>query len=379
MRPRVFVSSVMEGFQEYREAARHAIEKAGGEPILVNEDFPAVEVSSRNACLDAVDSCDIYIAIIGERGGWTAPSGKLVVEEEYCQARTRKLPVLLFLQDVDRDVEGQRLAEELSDYVNGLFRATFRTPTELEEEIERALKPILSAAGRSIMDKDKLMQALEDPYTILNETTLRFILTSERSEEVIDPVQLESKEFIDRIYEICHSLEIQLFSYQRPKKHGIEGDSLVIHQQDQHGRNDTVEEVRLELTESGQIILDSNVTGRVLRGERHGLMNSMVVMHEDIETVLDADFLFAAALFDEIDRFKRHQRFVYNVLLTGLGYRNLVEVLKEESSYSMNVFRDDKPIVVFNEPRLVGRSDLQTPESEINRVLTLLSRKVGTN
>lgn len=68
-RPRVFVSSVVKGFEEYREAARRGIEAAGGEPVLVNEDFPAQPDSPRNACLDAVDSCDIYLAIIGDRGG----------------------------------------------------------------------------------------------------------------------------------------------------------------------------------------------------------------------------------------------------------------------------------------------------------------------
>lgn len=65
--PRVFVSSVAEGFEDYREAAREGIEAAGGEPVLVNEDFPSVPASPRNACLDAVTSSDIYLAIIGER------------------------------------------------------------------------------------------------------------------------------------------------------------------------------------------------------------------------------------------------------------------------------------------------------------------------
>lgn len=81
--PRVFVSSVVEDFTEFRKAAREAISAAGGEPVLVNEDFPSLAVSSRNACLDAVDSCDFLVSIVGERGGWTAPSGLLVIEEEY--------------------------------------------------------------------------------------------------------------------------------------------------------------------------------------------------------------------------------------------------------------------------------------------------------
>jgi hypothetical protein len=93
---RVFVSSVVDGFGQFREAARGAIVAAGGEPVLVNEDLPALATSSRNACLDVIDSCDYFVSIIGSRGGWTAPSGKLVVEEEYEHARARKMPVLAF-------------------------------------------------------------------------------------------------------------------------------------------------------------------------------------------------------------------------------------------------------------------------------------------
>lgn len=139
-RPRVFISSVIVGFQEYRQVARRAIENSGGEPILVNEDFPALSTSPRNSCLDAVDSCDLYLAIIGERGGWTTPSGKLVVEEEYLRAKERKLPTFVFLQSVARDAEGTRLAALLENYVEGALRITFQTPEELGSAIERALK-----------------------------------------------------------------------------------------------------------------------------------------------------------------------------------------------------------------------------------------------
>jgi hypothetical protein len=141
--PRVFVSSVIDGFQPYREAARKGIKAAGGEPVLVNEDFPSLPKSSRNACLDAVASSDIYLAIIGERAGWRAPSGKLVVEEEFKEAQNRDMPVLLFLVAGDREDEAERLARCLSDCVEGYFRVEVESPTELQEETERALERLI--------------------------------------------------------------------------------------------------------------------------------------------------------------------------------------------------------------------------------------------
>jgi len=112
-RSRVFVSSVIEGFAEYRQAVRKGIEQASGEGILVNEDFPSQASSSRNTCLDAIDSCDVFLLVLGAIGGWKTPSGRLVVEEEYDHARVRKLPVLVFLGDVPRDAEAERFARGL--------------------------------------------------------------------------------------------------------------------------------------------------------------------------------------------------------------------------------------------------------------------------
>ena len=48
-----------------------------------------------------------------------------MVEEEFEHARARKLPVLVFLEDVPRDAEAERFAKSLSDYVDGTFRVKF--------------------------------------------------------------------------------------------------------------------------------------------------------------------------------------------------------------------------------------------------------------
>src|SRR6266498_5591256 len=142
MRPRVFVSSVMDGFEEHRQAAKRGILSAGGEPVLV-EDFPSLSVSSRNACLDGVASCDIYIAVLGSRGGWSAPSGKLVVEEEYEEALHRRMRILAFIHRCDRDKKGEHLVARVSDYVDGLFRSSYTDVAELESTVAMSLKPLI--------------------------------------------------------------------------------------------------------------------------------------------------------------------------------------------------------------------------------------------
>jgi hypothetical protein len=44
-RPRIFISSVVQGFEAYCDAARIGIENAGGEAVLVNEQFPSLAIS----------------------------------------------------------------------------------------------------------------------------------------------------------------------------------------------------------------------------------------------------------------------------------------------------------------------------------------------
>ena len=84
-RPRVFVSSIMNGYEEYREAAPAGIREAGCEAALA-EDFAAQGTSSRNACLDGVQSADAMVLLLGPRYGWVAPSGRSATEEEYREA-----------------------------------------------------------------------------------------------------------------------------------------------------------------------------------------------------------------------------------------------------------------------------------------------------
>ncbi len=262
MKRRVFVSSVVDGFAEYRQAAREAIVSANGEPVMVNEDFPSLASSSRNACLDAVDSSDYLISVIGARGGWVAPSGKLVVEEEYERALDRKIQVLAFIQAVAQDEAAERFAKRVSDYIDGAFRRTFSTPNDLRNEIERALRPLLEecppmTASRSNSD------SFAKPYAVQGVAMLRMVLIPERAEEVIDPVRLGSVAFRRRVQELGHASSVSLLSYERPKTAKLERDDLVIVQTEPNGRHEVEEHVRIQLAESGELTIDANVTGRV--------------------------------------------------------------------------------------------------------------------
>lgn len=376
MSERVFVSSVIKGFEEYREAARRGIEDAGGEPVLVNEDFPALATSSRNACLDGVISSDIYLVIVGERGGWRAPSGKLVVEEEYEQARKSKKPILAFIQDVEHDMDANQLINELSDYVNGFFRPTFKTIEELRSQVAKALAPMIREEKVPQARVAMIQEKLNERFQIPHESRLRFVLAPERDEEVVDVVSLDSEELKRSLYEIGHSHNVGLFAYEYPKTAKVKVSSLEITQGESSGRQHSDKVVHLELSSEGVITIDANVTGRVKRGSFPSSMEGFVIVEADVIECLKSSFAFANAFYNKQDPYKRHHRFFYNAALGDIEYRKLVSEFKEKSSITME--NDRRGVIpAFDKAKLISREDLNSPTNEINALMTMFRRRLS--
>ena len=376
-RPRVFVSSVIEGFAEYRQAARNGIEQAGGEGVLVNEDFPSQASSSRNTCLDAVDSCDVFLLVLGARGGWKTPSGRLVVEEEFEHARARKVPVLVFLEDVPRDADGEGLAKILSDYVDGNFRVKFSGAAELRDQVERALRTIVNTRNNRPMDNDPIAAHVLKPYRFSDQTSLRFAIAPERVEEVFDPLDLASPDFAERMMEIGHRSDVRLFGYLYAKETPrLEQTSLVIEQPLGNNWSEGRQGIRLAIAENGVVLIDTNATGRTKRSNSMDLADIMTASIESVEALLAASFRFTQALYDDKDPYKRHQRFYWNGVLSGMGNRTLVRnPVSQQHSYGMNMRSKDEAIQAFPSSRLIARADLAQPGKEIERAILYWERE----
>ena len=374
MKPRVFVSSVIEGFQSYREAARKGITSAGGEPVLV-EDFPSLSVTPRTACLDAVASCDIYLVIIGQRGGWVTPSGKLAVEEEYEEAVKRKLRLLAFIEAVERDLEAEKLVARLSDYVGGLFRTTFSGPDQLGCLVENALAPIVKDYGMVGTNMTRIGEKLKDSFSVGYEAVLRTVFAPEREGQLIDPVDLESPGLFTQLMEIGHSAKIGLFSYEHGKTKEIGVNEIVITQENSRGHRPPTNAARLELSSDGALVIDTNVTGRVQRGNDHDMLNSMIIAEEDVYGELQKAFAFTLALMEQLDPYCRYDRMLYNTALSNIGHRKLEANPRPRQSYQMGM-GGDTIVPAFDQPRLITRADLRMPDREFEAIITMFRRRL---
>ena len=139
---KVFVSSVVGGMEEFRDAARQAITTMEHAPVMC-EDFSARPYSSEQACLYEIEQSDVYLVIVGKEYGYVTPEGLSVTQAEFRAAQATNKSILAFIQQVD-DRDDQQLAflREVEAYQGGVFRASFSNAMELNNEIIRALRQI---------------------------------------------------------------------------------------------------------------------------------------------------------------------------------------------------------------------------------------------
>lgn len=95
---KIFISSLISGFEPYREAVKSAILTLRHQPVMA-EDFGAQPNSPQIACLQGLRSADMVILVLGHRYGYPqGSSGVSPTHEEFLEAQPRK-PILVFVQD----------------------------------------------------------------------------------------------------------------------------------------------------------------------------------------------------------------------------------------------------------------------------------------
>lgn len=376
MPARIFVSSVVEEYQEYRAATRRGIEAAECESVLVNEDFPALARSPRNACLDAVASCDAYSGILGARAGYVAASGRTVVEEEYEEALRRELPVLIFVQEeVSREPRQQEFVDRVSRYVDGRYRTSFRTPDELEKAVRHAVERLeLGVNEDSAATAAAVGELLERGlFTAGQRPTLRTAFVPLRNEEVVDPRALEDR--LPRIIlDVGHRADVELLSYASAYRHEVVGDALRVLPADRAGTGEPHSYAAIEMTESGRLFIEANVTDLVARG-RHGY--ALAIVEEDVQAQLRRTFALAAGIFEEIDPYERQHSLGYNAGLFNIGYQTLIPAAQVGSSTTMRL-TDGPDVVAHREARFISRRTLRDPDEELERTMTRFRRRLAT-
>ncbi len=147
---KVFMSSIRRGLEEERDALPGLIRALGHEPTRF-EDYTAMDMPSRQACLEGVEDADVYLLLLGASYGDPLPdTGKAPTEEEFTVARRRGIPILAFRKlGVAPEPKQDDFIARIEEYARGKFRASFSTTPEL-----------LAVAAAALREAEKVPPAL---------------------------------------------------------------------------------------------------------------------------------------------------------------------------------------------------------------------------
>lgn len=372
VRPRVFVSSVMEGYAVHRDAARQGIRQADADPVLA-EDFQAQASSPRNACLDGVQSSDALVLLLGARHGWVTPSGRSATEEEYEEAQRRQLPILVFVQDgVVPEPKQRAFVARLEDYISGHFRKSFQAPDDLRRLVREAVMTANLGGGTGLGTggEKRIREALNRrPENIQNSVWMQTCWATQRNEEVVDPLQLNDASFRQTLQKLAHGCTPPLFHYEMSKKTEPSYRQLRVVQGEARAMPDDHATI-VAIRSDGTVTVMQNVSDAT----SNDLNRAMVAMHRlDPDVVrdrLERSWSFAAAWWNEVDGPLRHDPLLYGVGFYNVGSRSFERVVDHgPGGLTLPGKCPHDPLIVFDQPRQVPRRDLNGSEAEIRRIL----------
>jgi len=159
----VFLSSVSQGLEPYREAVYEAIEGLDDYHCVRMEDFGARNMDSDSFCRSRVADCDVFVGILGHQYGSVHPqSGKSYTEREYEAAVDAGKPRLLFLAPEDFPVQAHLIEDDPTRRRQEAFRERARNDRQVafftsEDELGRK---VLQAIHNSKVGLEKQMNSV---------------------------------------------------------------------------------------------------------------------------------------------------------------------------------------------------------------------------
>lgn len=355
---KVFVSSLISGFEPFRLAVKTAIQTLRHEPVMA-EDFGARPDSPQIACLQGVRDADVVVVVLGGRyGAVQSGSGLSATHEEFREARERK-PVLAFVQEgVQRDAQQEMLIHEVQGWQTGYFRSGFETAEQLRDAVTRALHdqqlanasgPLdpaqLNAAALALLPQPRRNQSSDTP-------TLRVALAGGPPFRVLRPAKLEAPELSEYIQQQALFGPQRIFDKAAGTEESIEGDMLVLKQERGAG---------VRLSENGNLLLSLPLEEGKGR-QRSGFGFGFAIIEEAVVQRLTAGLSFANLILDHIDPTQRLAHVAIAAAIDAsdyMGWRTQAEQDASPNSGTMRMGGDEVlPPVQLQVPRPKLRLDV---------------------
>jgi hypothetical protein len=371
---RVFISSVIKGFERERGAARRAVESLRQQPVMA-EDFGAKPHSAQTACLEGVRSSHIYVGILGERYGFVAQSGFSVTEEEFLEARRCGLRVLLFNQNGPKEARQQDFLDRIKKYEDGYHLDFFTTPDELTDKVTKALFDEIGQPNVSALNVASAAEHFERhrwghrPSSDSNSWLAAVFLPTRYGEEYLSALDLGQAESQDRLLQQALFGPGAFFRKDVGNTAREGATHLILEQQDEHRRPVAF----LEAWTDGTLICGAALGAR--GGREFGLVSSMVIDQDEVERLVAAFCYYADLFYRGVNQATVIASLYVGVTLTGLQYKSFGRLpAVEPHQITMPISNLPDPVRVPQQPLKVARAELAAAPQLAHKLTELAAR-----
>lgn len=362
---RVFISSVIEGFEAHREAAAEAISSLGYTPVRA-EDFGARTDTPQRACLQAAREADLTVVLLGERYGARQGSGLSATHEEFREASEHGTVAVFVQAGIEPEPTQAQLIAEAQEWAGGRFTDSFGSPSELRSKVTRLLhQHALSREARPSDPSDLAARARArlPRHPRRTSSALRVIVAGGPRREVLSPAKLEDSTFARHLIQKAMFGEHAIFRPEEGTQPRQLDDRLRIEQ----------ESAALEIGEDATTSVGIPAISR----EEGGRWTLPALVEADVRDALHAAIGLVTEVFDEVDPLHRLSDVVVLTALEGcsaLGWMTRKEHRDSPNQVRMSLHGGDL-VIVPDDPRIRPRADLAARRSEIVEDLLVRLRR----
>jgi uncharacterized protein DUF4062 len=306
---RVFVSSLISGFEPLREAAAAAITTLGDDVVRA-EDFQASPDSPQQACLAGVREADAVVLILGGRYGFVQQSGLSATHEEYREARDMR-PVLVFIQnDAQPEPKQAEFLREVRGWERGHYTVEFSEADDLRTRVTRALHEFSLASESSPMNEIELLERAQSllPSRHHSNHPQTFVAVAPGPiRSVLRPAELEDEQLRRFLLTEALTGDDAVLTPSAGTDEEIRGDTIQLRQ--------AQAERFVSLDESGRLL----IAHPALEADRWRTGIASII-EEDVVALIERSMRFAARVLDRVDQPRRLTHVALVVAVVGSGY-----------------------------------------------------------
>jgi hypothetical protein len=351
----VFISSIQAGFEDVRAAARAGVETYGHRAVMA-ETSGAAATSPQRALLDRVSSSDVLLLLVGPRYGVRQASGLSATEEEFDEARRRGKPILVLVQEGERESEQEEfLARTTGGWEGGIFRDTFRDGSNVGLAVVRALRNLDERGARAELEPAAAARAQDLATGSGREgyghggSNARIVLVPLLGHRLLDARRLEDRELPDEIAGAARAARLV------PQSAGItshvSADGIRLDVGERHSG------LTLVVGANGEIVAEASVSGD---DQNFG---SMRIIPERLQEAIRGAMRFAESVWQRIDPRGEVQELAVTIAIPNAQQKSWGPGRGGNSISMGGMFSMPQTAISPQPPHIVRRADLVRDET----------------